>query len=156
MEIRAENTTVRKARLEDARRVWELRNDPVARKWSKSDAEIPFDQKWFEQKYFVGKKNQCFVLQCGGKVYGYCRLDLKDEKEVFEISIAIDSSLRSRGLGTKLLGDTLKKFASRPIAASIKKGNKASQRLFQKFGFEIERQDGKFYFLSLASASVKE
>lgn len=140
---------VRSAIKEDGKRVWELRNDPIARHWSRTPAEIPFDQKWFLDKYFGGGKNQCCVLEYRGQVVAYCRIDYQEKEGAFEVSIAVDSTLQGRGLGTKILMESVKLFAHRPLLAHIKKGNAISLRLFEKQGFAITGEGGEFLKLIL-------
>lgn len=131
-----EKFIVRRADLEDAPKIWEIRNNPTARRESLNTEEIPLDSHlaWFENKYSEKSDNVCFVIEEEGFVIGYCRLDLNNNN--YLASIAIDPNHHGKGLGTYLLGESLRQFGSKKnILATVKKDNPASLRIFQKNGF---------------------
>ena len=141
---------VRRARAEDSKAVWEVRNDPSSRENFNNQEEIPFEQhkNWFESKYFGGRDNRCFVLETSSKVIGYCRFDM-DEKG-YTTSIAIDSAYAGKGFGGILLGEALRELkADKDVFAEIKLSNLSSLKLFEKNGFVVYKTDDENYQLIL-------
>ena len=146
------NYLVRPANKKDSKRIWEIRNHPISRKYSGNSEKIFFARHnlWFKNKYFNGQDNYCFVLKSkDGLVVGYCRLDLDNINNYYIISIAIDPNHHGQGLGHRLMRDTLSQFARwrKGIFAEIKKENLGSIRLFQKNNFKIFKEDEKNYYL---------
>lgn len=127
---------VRGASLEDAKRIWEIRNHPASRQESLNQNEIPLNDhlSWFKNKYFENQDNACFVLEHQEMIAGYCRLDYENNSYV--VSIAIDPGYHGKGLGTILLGESLHQLNTNKIVlATVKKDNPASLRIFEKNGF---------------------
>lgn len=150
------NFIIRRAKKEDSKIIWQIRNHPVVRRYSNNQKEFFFKQHnvWFENKYFNSKENYCFVLENNkGKVIGYCRYDL-DDNDNYITSITIHPDYHGRGLGNILLRDTIKelKQANRTIFASILKINIASVKLFQKNHFIIYKEDEKNYYYKYVSS----
>lgn len=144
-------TVVRLARKEDAEAVWKIRNHPQARSVSMNAEPIPFESHefWFNKQYFQNKNNLCFVLEADGLVAGYCRFDMQQPGK-YRISIALAPSFQGRGLGKKLLAEGLKRLPQNSsVVAEVEKDNQASLKLFQKFGFHINREDDRYYYLHL-------
>ncbi|OGG87261.1 hypothetical protein A3B87_00110 [Candidatus Kuenenbacteria bacterium RIFCSPHIGHO2_02_FULL_39_13] len=147
------NYTIRPAQKSDSRRVWEIRNHPIFRKYSGNSEFIPLKshEPWFENKYFSGLNNYCYVLVIEPKVIGYCRLDFNAGKNGYTISIALDPDHHGQGLGYKLLNKSLNLFNqlanNKDILAEIQKENIPSIKLFQKNNFKIYKEDDKNYYL---------
>lgn len=140
---------VRKVKKEDSKRIWEIRNYPIARKYSNNLEEIPFEQHdiWFQKKYFTGQDNHCFVLE-NEKVVGYCRFDFDDESDNYITSIAINFNTQGKGMGSFLLKNALEMMNTKKnIIAQSFKENIASTKLFQKNNFEIYKEDKNNYYL---------
>lgn len=143
--------TIRPLKKEDSRRVWEIRNHPVARANSTNSEEIPFEkhEAWFAKKYFASADNHCFILEVENSVIGYCRLDYDSEKDHYVSSIALDRIYHGKGLGHALLRESLTRFSTpKAIFAEVKKSNIASMWLFKKNGFVTVGEDGRQYQLS--------
>jgi len=140
-----ENYKIRKAKLGDSREIWEIRNHPSARKnFNNSKKVLRKDHElWFNKKYFNKQNNYCFILEDEEKkVIGYCRFDFEEKQNVYIISIAINSDNRGKGLGGKLLNESLKKFTSKyDILAEIKKQNISSIKIFERNNFIIYKED---------------
>lgn len=144
---------IRQVKKEDSRRVWEIRNHPIARKYSCHSELIPLEshEPWFENKYFLDSINYCFVLEIPPKlVIGYCRFDYDENKDSYIISLALDPAYHGRGLGHKLLADSLAQLkATKSILAEIKKVNVPSVGLFKKNKFKVYKEDDENYYLIL-------
>jgi RimJ/RimL family protein N-acetyltransferase len=135
--------TIRCAALQDARRIWRLRDDPSARNFSGSTDPIPLDShyRWFESKYFgPHAQNYCYVLEIDGEIAGYCRMDRDEIGNSYVVSIAVAEAFQGQGLGHALLSRTLDLFLDSQehfpvIMARIRESNIPSIRLFEKNGF---------------------
>lgn len=142
---------IRPVKKKDGREVWKIRNHLLVRKNSDNPEKISFKKhsRWFEEKYFSGLDNHCFILENeNDKAIGYCRFDFNDKTNAYLVSIAINPNFLGRGLGHYLLSQSLNKFTrSAEILAEVRKGNLPSVKLFQKNKFKIFKEDsGKYYF----------
>lgn len=141
---------IRPAQFSDAERIWEIRNESESRKVAASQEIIPLPKHiaWFENKYFKQNGNLCFVGEVDGKVIGYSRFDLEEDR--FLNSIAISSSMHGKGLGTLLLGRSIKLLdTDRPIHAEIRKHNLASVKIFERNGFKKISEDSENFYYQL-------
>ena len=139
---------VRKAKLSDAKSIWQIRNLPLVRSNSNNSKKIDFKshQAWFENKYFKNRKNHCFVLEIDKNIQGYCRFDL--DKDKYIVSIAINPASHGLGLGNILLSRALNLVKTKKeILAEIKQTNLSSINLFLKNNFQIFHQDEKIIYL---------
>ncbi|MCX6762607.1 MAG: GNAT family N-acetyltransferase [Candidatus Moranbacteria bacterium] len=146
-----EEYKIRRVEKKDVERIWEIRNHPLVRKCSGSSEIIDLERhkNWFHDKYFENKNNFCYVLSNGINLAGYCRFDYSEEGKAQIVSIAIDPENQSRGLGTQLLSQSLKKLKDKQnisVLAEVKKNNIASTKLFEKNGFEKCREDEENYY----------
>lgn len=140
---------IRRAKKEDSRTIWQIRNHPLNRKNSHNQKGIDFDNhdKWFTNKYFKNTDNYCFILEEeNGEVIGYCRFDLGNNNYI--ISIAIDHDYHGKGFGSKLLKESLEEMKKKikkdmAILAEVKRGNIPSIRLFEKYNFCLYKEDKK-------------
>ena len=142
-------TIIRPATMDDAKRVWEIRNDPAVRRNSSNQDVIQLENHlgWFENKYFNQEGNFCFVLELGSEVIGYCRYD-QDDAGNLVVSIALDSIYHGRGLGFLLLARTIEHLPmGGRILATVLKNNPASFRIFEKQGFETINEDGQSFHM---------
>jgi L-amino acid N-acyltransferase YncA len=134
---------VRPAIRGDARRIWEIRNEPLVRSASGSADPIPVDSHhvWFERTYFGhSAPNRCFVLEVNNRVEGYCRIDWDPLAEAYVVSIALTTAHQRHGFGHALLSQTLNLFlktedSDPTVIARIKANNARSVALFAKNGF---------------------
>lgn len=139
---------IRSAQADDARRIWEIRNSPEALAVAASQEVVPLAQHidWFNNKYFQGNGNSCFVSESDNRVIGYCRFDLNTDK--YTVSIAVDPSMHGKGLGTILLSQSIEQLRSSKILhAEVRKFNIASIKMFERTGFKkISEDDRNIYF----------
>ncbi len=142
---------IRQVKREDSKRVWQIRNHPKVRQLSNDPKEFSFEEHdpWFKKKYFLGPDNYCYVLLAQeGLVIGYCRIDSDSDNDRYVISIALDPDYHGKGLGTKLLSQSVQMFPEeKEILAEIQKENIISVKLFKKVGFVHLREDEKNYYL---------
>lgn len=144
-EIESKNYGLRKALPGDSRRVWEIRNHPLARRFSPNQEEIPFSshETWFTEKYLCDQGNHCLVLSDDEhKVIGYGRFDYDGKNDNYTVSIALDADYHGRGIGHYLLKELLRQFRTdKDILAVIQRDNPRSRRLFKKNNFQRARAD---------------
>lgn len=136
------NIEVRPARSSDVQKIWEIRNEPAALAVAANSKAIPLAQHivWFNNKYFAEKSSICFVAEVDQNVVGYCRFDLNGGHYVS--SIAIASSMHSKGIGTLLLKQSIEQLKSLiPIHAEVRKFNVVSIKMFEKVGFKKKSED---------------
>ena len=141
---------VRRAQLNDAERIWEIRNEPESRAVAASPEIIPLPQHidWFKRKYLEQDGNFCFIGEIGEKVAGYCRFDLKDDK--YLISVAVASSMHGRGIATFLIGQSIKQLnTKKSIHAEIRRHNIASAKMLERNGFKKISEDKENFYYQL-------
>ena len=121
--------------------MYELRNDPLVRAGSFHTEEIPYEQhqKWYEQKR---KNENCriYILEDAGAPVGQVRADRDERGESAEISYAIAERARGKGYASWMLAAAEKQLAE------VKNDNIASQKVFQKLGYEEQREDYGFSY----------
>lgn len=133
---------LRNAELRDAKLLFEWRNEEECRRNSFHSTEIPFEehQEWFRKK-LQSKNSWIFIYEIEGRPVGQARLDCQDEGWV--ISYSIDKNYRMRGYGTdilKLVEQWLKEKEKKyKLYAYVKEENIASQKIFEKLGYEKKR-----------------
>ncbi|MBN1900071.1 GNAT family N-acetyltransferase [Candidatus Sumerlaeota bacterium] len=134
---------LRPATLEDAKLLFDWRNDSVTRDVSFSSEPIAWETHipWLEKvlqnpsrKVYIGERMEDHIP------IGQVRFDLHSEEEI-EINIAVAPAWRGRGLGTTLIREGVDRIQRdfdgiRTIIALIKPDNAASRKAFQKNGFE--------------------
>lgn len=140
--------SVRPAQLNDAQRIWEIRNEPAALAVAASPEIIPLSQHidWLQNKYLKQGDSFCFVGEIDGNVVGYCRFDLDGDH--YLNSIAVASSMHGKGIGTILLQQSINQLKSPlPIHAEVRKFNTASIKMFERVGFKKISEDAQnLYF----------
>ena len=137
---------IRRAKLDDSLRIWQIKNDPVFRNNGGNPDEIPWEshRTWFINKYFGVGTNTCSILELDGRVIGYCRLDLNDKGE-HVVSIALDGNFHSQGLGNMLLNRVTRNHRG-VLLATIKKTNRGSIKIFEDNGFLMIGNDKECFY----------
>jgi len=134
---------IRRAEKKDIPALMEIYNEAILHTTATFDTEIK-DEKdrmaWFLEhtgRYVI------FVYEEAGTVMGYASLSRYRERKAYdpavEISIYIHEKYRGRGIGCKLMEETLKYAESCreivTVISQITSENEASIRLHEKFGF---------------------
>ena len=131
--------TLRPARLEDCRSLWEWRNDPETREASFHTEAIFFDhhRAWFESRIGSPDLRILVVLSPEGREVGYVRFQLNGPDA--EVSVALDPEERGKGYGPAAVraasDQLLAESAVKRVVALIKQSNPASRQAFERAGF---------------------
>lgn len=146
-----EDLRLRKAKLKDAKKLFEWRNEEETRKNSFSSKPVCWEDhlKWLEKK--LSDENCYFyILEDGVKEIGTIRLDVDPETCLAEISYNIESSCRGKGYGKKLLFLAEQKIKEQnkadlvrieTLGGNVKPENKASAKCFLENGYKVIKQD---------------
>ena len=129
--------------------LYELRNDPLVQAGSFHTEEIPYEQhqKWYEQKR---KNENCGFIFWKMPVHQWdrCGRTGMSRAESAEISYAIAERARGKGYASWMLAAAEKQLSEkgfcRELLAEVKNDNIASQKVFQKLGYEEQREDYGF------------
>ena len=131
---------VRAATQADARDLFEWRNAPDVRRFSRSEAPIAWDEhcRWLDAT-LADPRRVLLVGSAGASPAGVVRYDLAGAEA--EVSIYLAPGQAGRGLGRALLGAAERWLAARQpdvsfVWAEALAGNEASHRLFTGCGFE--------------------
>lgn len=131
---------VRAATEADARDLFEWRNAPEVRRFSRNDAPIAWDdhRRWLAAT-LADSRRVLLVGSAGGSPVGVVRYDLAGGEA--EVSIYLAPGQAGRGLGRALLDAAEHWLAARHsevslVSAEALAGNDASHRLFTGCGFE--------------------
>lgn len=132
---------LRLATLDDARRLWEWRNEPATRAASFNTAVIEYTDhcRWLEQK--ISDRNVRFLIAVDSDQndIGYARLNVIEESA--EISLSIDKNHRGKGIGSAFIRAVtdfaLDNLKVRRVVARMKTENKVSVAAFLRAGFSI-------------------
>ncbi|MBC8152065.1 MAG: GNAT family N-acetyltransferase [Bacteroidetes bacterium] len=140
--------THRLARPGDVRVYFDWANDPDTRQQSFQTDPIPFatHQAWFSRK-LADPNALLLVFEHDGQPIGQVRIERSTGENV--IGISLDIAFRGKGLSVPLLNQaTAAFFAHFPdeqlIHAYIKPDNRASARAFERAGFRLSGETGKF------------
>ncbi len=139
---------IRKARLSDSKFLLKIHNESVKRKFIDS---TKVDKKNFNvwDQWFKNKiKSKKFTIFIGKnkfhKEFGYVSFD-EIVKHIFEVRIGNLPKFYGRGLGSKMLSQSLKKFLRshkpKKIISIVKKNNIRSSKCFLKSGFMKKKID---------------
>lgn len=143
---------LRNATIEDARDVFNWRNDPTTRanSFNKDEIDLESHMLWFGKR--LGRENSLmYILMNGNKKVGNIRIDI--EGTTGEISYMIAPEARGKGYGKKILA-LLEKTLSESeagerinrLSGSVLKGNRASCRCFLANGYSETEQEDSYFF----------
>ncbi len=120
------------ATIDDARDLWEWRNDPVTRANSFSPAEIDWVEHtiWL-QKVLEDPMHRIYIGKIRGVRIGTCRVEQKSDG-VKLLSWTIDPSQRQKGYGKLLVRKLVESFGN--CLAEIKVDNHASIKIAEAAG----------------------
>jgi UDP-2,4-diacetamido-2,4,6-trideoxy-beta-L-altropyranose hydrolase len=139
---------LRLVREDDCRLLFEWAQDPVARAVSFHPAAISWEDhsRWFAERLQDPQSVIYIGENAGGEAVGLVRFQIKDEKAVLSVNVALQ--FRGAGWGAELIlfstralvRNRLRAHSVRRVEAFVKPENQASVRLFEASGF---RRAGK-------------
>lgn len=166
------STYLRRATPEDARILFDWRNDPVVRANSFHHETIEYEQheQWYAKllqdpsrvQYILMVKNSagsksgevlpCTLDQSRGDMKGYIpagqiRLNIEDGEA--EIGYSIDTAFRGRGLGSRIIALAEEKIREeglpiRTLVARVLPDNTASHKVFRGNGFKVSEETTEY------------
>lgn len=161
---------MRSANNDDLQRIVEIYNSTISTRMATADIEpvtVKSKREWFEKH---SKKRPIFVEEIDGVVVAWISFESFYGRPAYhltaEISIYIDNQFRGKGVGSKLLEESLKlcsRLRIKNIIGFIFSHNIRSLRLFEKYGFsrwgelpEIAEIDGNLYSLSILGLKITQ
>jgi RimJ/RimL family protein N-acetyltransferase len=141
---------MRPVKISDSQQLLEWRNHTSVRRYSRHSEEITLSnhQAWFANKLeLVNDGSKILMFSNLDIDIGMTRLDLLDDG-MAEISILVEPTLQHKGLGSKILQQTINYAFDglnyTGLRANIHIENLSSAQLFSKFGFARVSRDGLF------------
>lgn len=134
---------LRDATIEDARLLFDWRNDAVTRLASHNTAELEFGSHtaWLKAA-LANSKRQLRIAEQNGRPVGMVRIDFEDG-DCAELSWVIAPEARGKGIAKRMVqfvADETSQICA--IRAEIKAGNDASAKVAEAAGMQLSRQDG--------------
>lgn len=136
---------IRPAIIEDLSAIIAIDNYYIQNSICTFDTELRVPEqriKWF-QNYKQTGPYQLFVAEENNKVIGYCCSNRYRDHQAFiktiEVSIYLDHSYKTKGIGSKLYEKLFTALKDEPVhlaVAGIALPNEASVQLHKKFGFK--------------------
>ena len=130
--------TIRPARPDDGKMLWQWRNDAEVRRASLTTDEIPLADHldWFSRA-LKNPDREIMIAESHGQPIGMVRFDR--EGDVANVSILLAPGYRGKGLAKATLAEAMKcsRGGWSRLRALVKPDNAASLRLFRSLGFEV-------------------
>ena len=123
---------------EDLNEIMEIENDSFITPWPREVFEMEFKLR---RSYNIVCKDE------NGKLAGYC-LSWLIHDEIHILKVAVDSRYRKRGIGRKLIHDTLEYFREKGAdhaVLEVRTDNTSAISLYDKLGFEPVRIRKNYY-----------
>lgn len=127
---------LRKASMEDAKLLFDWRNDPITRAASHQTGELVFSEHcaWLEKALLT---RDIYIAEIDGIPVGTVRADAGKPTE---LSWTVAPHRRCKGLGTRIVMAALALHS--PARAEIKADNAASIRIAEKVGMRLTKVEG--------------
>jgi RimJ/RimL family protein N-acetyltransferase len=136
---------LRLATLEDAKILFEWRNDPQVRAGSHNQAEISFEDHlaWLEGS-LANPDRKLYIAEEDGISVGTVRSDWAEN--AYTLSWTVGPKARGKGIGKRMVSLLVKQIRE-PIRAEVKVGNLASMKISQEAGMQLDYiKNGVMYF----------
>jgi len=148
---------LRRTRIEDARLLFDWRNEAAARAMSFDESLVAWDShlQWLSDK-LADCGTQIFVGEVDGLPVGQARLEFSGAEAV--LSYSIDSDFRGLGFGTALVELVVRSARPRPAVgfrAHVKAHNEASKKIFLRLGWR-ETIAGTEHVYRLSGSGMSE
>ena len=151
-----EDLLISEANAIDSKFVWELRNEYSIREMMKDTSFIDWKkhEEWF-LKVLFNDNSHLYIGFFNNQPVAMVRFDLSENfKKAFEISIAVKTKFQGIGIAKKLLQESIKLLGCKvtkgyQIISIVKRINKKSLKLFEKYGFILIDQSKELSYYSL-------
>lgn len=132
----AQEFSIRMAKIDDMKNVFELSNEDLVRQNSIHTEKIDWEThvEWFKAR--INKIDEPFYIveDKNGKFMGQLRFDKQNDD--FVVSVSISPEFRGKGLASEILSEAIKKSGLKNLSAYIFDFNEASKNAFEKAGFK--------------------
>src|SRR3989339_1439313 len=131
---------LRKATIEDAKNLFEWRNDPLTREQSIHTDPVEWQDHlaWLERS-FSNPSREIYIFEEDGKPVGTCRIDKekKDGQDIYELSWTVSPVSRGQGVAKRMVGSLVEDFnlKGKTLLAKIKVKNIPSLKIATSLGF---------------------
>ena len=131
--------TLRDATVEDCRRIWKWRNEPLTRESSFDTSCISYQDhgRWFLLKLRDQGTTIFIASNADSRAVGYVRFSVINNRA--EISVSIDRGERGKGYGSAAIrigsDRVLRNNTVKHIVAYVKNDNPSSLATFKRAGF---------------------
>lgn len=149
---------LRKAVEDDCRDVYEWRNSQIARQFSNTEREIPYEEhlKWFNSSLRDQSRTIYIVLDEGEKI-GQIRFD-EESDDTARVSITVKPEECGKGYGAQIIRKGTREYFrindAKKIIAEIKLRNIVSRRAFEKAGYKLVSESGEVLTYALEKMRV--
>ena len=131
--------------------LFEWRNDSLTRHMSKHSNKVTYEEhkKWFEYS-LTNPLRKMYIGITEEERVGICRFDLDKIMTSSEVTINLNPIMRGKNLSYDLLFNSIKIYKKEnqvSFTATIKKENRISLKIFEKYGFLTFSEDDEFYYL---------
>src|SRR5690554_1334050 len=136
--------TFRNANIEDARLLFDCRNDPTTRANSRSAAELALDAhvSWLKET-LDNPMRRLFIAEQDGQPIGIVRAD-QETDELVELSWTVAPEARGRGVASQMVQLAINEvLGSCSVRAEVKIGNEPSIRIAKAAGMQVTKQEGE-------------
>jgi len=136
---------LRGATIDDARLLYEWRNDPAARSASRNIVPLDFEShvRWLEGT-LKNSLRELLIAEIDGTPVGTVRLDRSAEGT--ELSWTVAPGVRRKGIGKAIVALACRR-AKPPIYAEMQEGNIASIKIAEFAGMSlVKKKDGLLRF----------
>ena len=141
------NLSIKRAQLKDIRFLFNLYNESIVGKYSKTRKLINYvtHKNWY-LKNLNYKKNKIYIIYQNKVKIGYIRINIFEPQSCFSIYLKIKK--RSKNIGSiclnKLLQIAKSKFNIKNVYAEVLKKNVFSKFFFKKNKFQLIKYSKKF------------
>jgi RimJ/RimL family protein N-acetyltransferase len=140
--VKLPKPTLSYATENDCRNIWAWRNSLLARKNSFNSRYISWQEhkRWFSSKIKDGR-TKIYIAKINKRKIGCIRFEVI--RDYVQVSIHLNPIYIGKGFGAVIIKNGTLKFLketnpTKPIMASIKKDNIASQKVFLKAGYKLK------------------
>lgn len=143
------NWFLREAQKADQKRIAELFLEMLRTIYQTE--EVTGYQNGDLDRFFSGGEHRIYVAQCDGNVIAFLSIEvyrLPDLAYLYLDDFCVSEQYRGLGIGTQLL-KTAEQYAQTlgisKIVLHVEKSNTAARRLYERFGYQIMKDEGHRY-----------